>query len=84
MNAPSSCDRPIFSGSSTAGSSWPVMATAELAMRSPSIRAPASPMKSFAGVQFMGRKPRHAPTRTAAMKDARLKYVLAPVSRTSR
>ncbi|CAH0259856.1 hypothetical protein SRABI128_03116 [Microbacterium sp. Bi128] len=60
------------------------MAIAELAMSRPSMRAPASPMNSFAGVQFMGRKPRHAPTSTAAMNDARLKYVLAPVSRTRR
>ena len=35
--------------------------------------APESPMKSFAGLQFSGRKPMHAPISTAAMKDARLK-----------
>ncbi len=32
--------------------------------------APASPMKSFAGLQLSGRNPRHAPISTAAMKVA--------------
>jgi len=30
-------------------------------------------MKSFAGLQFNGRNPRHAPMRTAARKVERLK-----------
>ena len=42
-------------------------------MSSPSMSAPASPMNSFAGLQFRGRKPMHAPISTAAMNDARLK-----------
>ena len=61
------------SGSSTAGSSCPVIAIAEHAMSSPSMSAPESPMNSFAGLQFSGRKPMHAPMSTAAMNEARLK-----------
>ena len=56
-----------------AGSRCPVIAMAEVAISSPSMRAPASPMKSFAGLQFSGRNPMHAPMSTAAMNEARLK-----------
>ena len=41
------------------------------------MRAPASPMKSFAGLQFSGRNPTHAPISTAAMKDASEKLFVA-------
>jgi hypothetical protein len=51
----------------------PVIEIAEHAMRRPSMRAPASPMNSRAGLQFSGRKPMHAPTSTAAMREDSVK-----------
>ncbi|MDF2492632.1 MAG: hypothetical protein K0Q58_1210 [Microbacterium sp.] len=73
MKAPSSWERPSCSGSRVAGFSWPVIAMADVAIRSPSIRAPESPMNIFARFQFSGRNPAQAPTRTTAMNDAKLK-----------
>lgn len=73
MNAPSSWDRPRRSGSSAEGSICPVREIAETAISRPSTSAPESPMNSFAGLQFQGRKPMQAPMRTAAMKVERLK-----------
>ncbi|OUD82506.1 hypothetical protein CMMCAS02_06235 [Clavibacter michiganensis subsp. michiganensis] len=76
-NAGSSCERPNVSGF---GSISPVTAIALVAMRRPTSSAPASPMKSFAGCQLNGRKPRHAPMRIALMRDARLKRSVWPVA----
>ena len=64
--------------SSQIGSIWPVTEIAEVAMRSPTNRAPASPMNSFAGCQFNGRKPTQAPIRIAVVSEARLKYSASP------
>jgi len=51
----------------------PVTDTALVAIRKPTSRAPASPMKSFAGCQLRMRNPEHAPTSTAVSRDGRLK-----------
>ena len=47
------------------------------------MRAPASPMKSFAGLQFSGRNPMQDPMSTAAMKVASEKLFVVK-SRSSR
>jgi len=49
------------------------MAIADVAIRRPTSSAPASPMNILAGCQLRGRKPTHAPTRMAAIREARLK-----------
>ena len=68
MKAGKSCDR-----LTAVGSTWPVIAIADVAISRPTKSAPASPMNSFAGRQLSGKKPTQAPTRMAAISEARLK-----------
>ena len=76
MNAgselPRDADRPR---GSVSGSIWPVTAIVDAAIRSPTSRAPASPMNSRAGCQLRGRNPMQAPMRIAGDQWTRVEVV---------
>ncbi len=74
MNAGAKYAENTSSRSAICESMRPVIEIVEVAIMRPTSIDPASPMKSRAGCQLSGRKPRQAPTRTTVVRLARLKY----------
>ena len=70
----------IRASSSTPGSTFPVIATVDVASSSPSSIEPLSPMKTLAGWKLWGRNPTHRPQVMATMSGAMLSGDSSPPS----